>query len=323
MSTVSEVIRQNKPNISPSTLRSYASMVNSLQKKLAIDKPLLPDVIEEHVEKIKESLKNKLPKYRKTVLSALVSVLLAKPDSKVLKSFREQLLSDSQVYENEVKEQKLSDSQEDGYINWDTILEVRTKIDEIVKPLLKQKEPLDKKAKKIVQQWALLNLYTNQEPRRALEIATLKRKAGSDKKKDNYLDSKGNAVYNTFKTQKYLGSQTIPLHKDTLYAIKQWLRVRGSDSEYIFLDSDGKPLNSTKLGNLIKDIFDPINLTINVLRHSWVKHTLGDINLEKIQDIAHRLGQVRPMQTLEYIKKDTEDIESKNSKKIKSIGKGK
>ena len=319
MSTVSEVIRKNKPNISPSTLRSYSSMVNSLQKKLAIDKPLIADVIEEHEQKIKDNLKNKLPKYRKTVLSALVSVLLGKPESKTLKTFREQLLSDSQIYENEVKEQKLSNSQEDGYINWDTIIEVKNRLDDLARPLIKQKEPLDKKEKKIVQQWALLNLYTNQEPRRALEIATLKRKAGTDKKKDNYLDSKGNAVYNTFKTQKYLGSQSIPLHKDTLFAIKQWLKVRGSDSEYIFLDSDGKPLNSTKLGNLIKDTFDPVNVTINILRHSWVKHTLGDINIEKIQNIANNLGQVRPMQTIEYIKKDTEDIENRNAKKISKV----
>ena len=314
MSSIQEVIRQNKPNITASTLRSYSSMINSLQKKLKIDKALLPDVIEAHEKDIKEMLKDKLPKYRKTVLSALVSVLAGKPNSKTLKSFREQLMSDSQVYENEVKEQKLAKGQEDSYINWKDILEVKDKIKGIVEPIIKSKNP-DKKEKKLLQQWALLNLYTNQEPRRALEISTLKLKP-EDKMKDNYIDGKGNAIYNTFKTSKYLGQQKIPLHKDTLKAIKEWIKLRGVDSEYVFLDSDNKPLNSTKLGNLLKDIFDPLNVSVNILRHSWVKHTLGDIDLEKIQDIATNLGQVRYTQTMEYVKKDTDELEEKNKKKI-------
>lgn len=322
MTTIGEVIRTNKPRITPSTLRSYVSMLNGLQKKVNIDEILLPDVIEKYETKIKDYLKDTPPRYRKTILSALVSVLLGKQDSETLKSFRKQLLTDSQVYENEVKEQKLTDNQKEGYISWDTILEVKNKMKDVIEPLLKGKKALPAKYRKMVQQWALLNLYTNQEPRRAMEIATLKINP-DDKTKDNYIDKKGNFIFNSFKTAKYLGQQKVAIHKDTLKAIKDWIRVRGVDSDYVFLDSEDKPLNSTKLGNLIKDIFDPLNITINILRHSFVKHMLGDINLESIQEMAHKLGQVRPIQTLEYVKRNTEEIEKVNENKLKSVGKGK
>jgi len=227
MSTVSEVIRSNKPNITSSSLRSYVSMINSLQKKLSLDKPLLPEVIEDNAAKIKEYLSDKQPKYRKTTLSALVSVLVGKPDSKVLKSFREQLLADSSVYENEVKQQKLTNSQEEAYIDWETILDVKKNLADIIKPILKKKA-YDKKDKQLVQQYALLSLYTNAEPRRALEVATLKVKP-SDKEKDNYIE-KNNFVFNSYKTAKYLGKQVIPIPKETKKAITDGLRVRGIES---------------------------------------------------------------------------------------------
>ena len=309
MSSVSEVIRENKPNITSSSLRSYVSMINSLQKKLGLDKPLLPSVIEENAAKIKEYLGDKEPKYRKTTLSALVAVLVSKPDSKTLKSFREQLLSDSSVYENEVKQQKLTNAQEDGYIDWNTILDVKKKLEDIIKPILRKKA-YDKKAKQLIQQYALLSLYTNAEPRRALEIATLKVKP-TDKEKDNYME-KNNFVFNQYKTAKYLGKQTIPIPKETQKAIKDWLRVRDIESEYVFLDSEGKPLTSAKLGNQLRDIFDPINVSVNILRHSYIKHMLGNINLEKIQEMANNLGQQNVIQTLQYIKRDTEKVENKN-----------
>ena len=288
-------------------------MINSLQKKLSLDKPLLPEVIEDNAAKIKEYLSDKQPKYRKTTLSALVSVLVGKPDSKVLKSFREQLLSDSSVYENEVKQQKLTNSQEDGYIDWKTVLEVKNKLGDIVKPLIRKKN-LDKNDKRLIQQYALVSLYTNAEPRRALEIATLKHKA-ADKEKDNYID-KTNFVFNQYKTAKYLGKQVIPIPKETQKAIKDWLRVRGVESEFVFLDSDGKPLTSAKLGNQLRDIFDPINVSVNILRHSYIKHMLGNIDLEKIQEMANNLGQQNVIQTLQYIKKDTEKVETKNKNKL-------
>jgi site-specific recombinase XerC len=313
MSTVSEVIRENKPNITSSSLRSYVSMLNSLQKKLHLDKSLLPDVIEEYADQIKKELSDRPPKYRKTILSALVSVLIYKPNSKVLKSFREQLLSDSSVYENEVKQQKLTNSQEDGYIDWKTILEVKQNLADIIKPLIRKKN-LDKNEKRLIQQYALVSLYTNMEPRRALEIATLKVKP-TDKEKDNYID-KNNFVFNAYKTAKYLGKQTIAMPKETQKAIKDWLRIRGVDSEFVFLDSDMKPLTSAKLGNQLRDIFDPINVSVNILRHSYIKHMLGNIDLEKIQEMANGLGQQNIMQTLQYIKKDTEKIETKNKNKL-------
>ena len=313
MSTVSEVIRENKPNITSSSLRSYVSMLNSLQKKLHLDKSLLPDVIEEYADQIKKELSDRPPKYRKTILSALVSVLIYKPNSKVLKSFREQLLSDSSVYENEVKQQKLTNSQEDGYIDWKTILEVKQNLADIIKPLIRKKN-LDKNDKRLIQQYALVSLYTNMEPRRALEIATLKVKP-TDKEKDNYID-KNNFVFNAYKTAKYLGKQTIAMPKETQKAIKDWLRIRGVDSEFVFLDSDMKPLTSAKLGNQLRDIFDPINVSVNILRHSYIKHMLGNIDLEKIQEMANGLGQQNIMQTLQYIKKDTEKIETKNKNKL-------
>ena len=128
---------------------------------------------------------------------------------------------------------------------------------------------------------------------------------------------KNNFVFNQYKTAKYLGKQTIPIPKETQKAIKDWLRVRDIESEYVFLDSEGKPLTSAKLGNQLRDIFDPINVSVNILRHSYIKHMLGNINLEKIQEMANNLGQQNVIQTLQYIKRDTEKVENKNKNKLK------
>ena len=128
-----------------------------------------PKDVVKHYKEIIAHLKEVAPRLRKTRLAGLV-VFISKTDGNetAIEKFRELMMDDKKEAEEEVKEQKLSDRQREGWMTWD---EVEGKYNELKRDVahLWKKPSLDKREFQKLQLFVLLSLITLIPPRRSLD----------------------------------------------------------------------------------------------------------------------------------------------------------
>ena len=105
--TIEHTVKEKRPNLSASSLKTYVSILFNLHKKLNADGDDMKFF--EDDEKILDDLKEKPPSTRKTVLSALF-VLTGK------KEYNDQMLLDCKHTNDKYKEQQKSQKEEDNWV---------------------------------------------------------------------------------------------------------------------------------------------------------------------------------------------------------------
>lgn len=283
-----ETIKEARPNISESSVKVYDSIIRNLYKKINKDKEFNIDFFNTNYKQVIQFLKDKEPKNRKTIYSALVVISSKKPE--VLKAYTDQMMSDSKEAELQTLKQEKTDKQKD---NWITQDELKKKFEELeleAKPLIK-KVITDKKKLTVdeyqkFQNYLIIALYYLNEPRRLLDYTEMKVKNWDDKN-DNYFD-KSKFIFNTYKTAKYTGKQEVKVDAKLRYIIK--IRKLLDDNEYLLIDTQKKKLTPVKLNQRLNKIFGK-KVGASILRHSFVSNFLKDVPaLEKMTEIANNMG---------------------------------
>jgi len=119
-----DIIKQNRPNLSHSSVRTYVSILSNLAKRLKCSE-LNKECIIHNESKIIDDLSEKPAKNRKTIYSALIVILDdGKGDSKVLNKFRTLMMKDSEKADEEDSQQLKNKKQEDNWMEWDEVLKL-------------------------------------------------------------------------------------------------------------------------------------------------------------------------------------------------------
>jgi integrase len=308
-------IKELRPHLSSSSIRAYNSSLRSLANKLNIKEPLTATNIEKNEKEIKTYLsENKPARVRKSIYSALVTMLAEKPESKTLREFKEIIMKDGEDYEREIRSQKLSKTQEENYIDWNTIIKIYNNLKTEANTIMK-KENITKSDKRRYQQFLILSLYVLLKPRRLMDYTLLKYKDYSPNE-DNFVDLKKNIiVFNQYKSAKFYGKQEVKLEPALKKIINNWIKIKDNDSDFLLQDTRGNSLNPVKLNSELYVIFDPLKVSANLLRHSYLTNVLGNIDLEKLDEQAEQMGH-SVTQALEYVKKVDKNIIEKNDQKV-------
>jgi len=303
MTTILNHLREARPNLSVGSLRTYVSIVTNIGKQMDKDFNSPTDVIKCYKD-ILTHLKGVAPKVRKTRLAGLV-VYISKTDNNdtAIKAFRDLMMSDKENADDEMKEQKLSDRQREGWIRWDEVLQ---KYDELKKDVahLWKKASLDKREFQKLQVFVLMSLITLIPPRRSLDWTAFKL-TDIDKEKDNYLlveKRKPFIIFNTYKTRKTNGVQKESIPAVLHSILKQWAKI--NPHPHLLMNyNQTAPINQTQLTQLLHGFFGkPISTSL--LRHIYLTSKYGDIpalkEMEKTADaMGHSVGEA-----LQYIKKE-------------------
>ena len=109
MFDLSDYIKSKRDTLSPSSLKTYTSILSSLYKKVFDDKEIDPKNFDE-ADKILAFLKDLPANKRKTILSALVVVTNDK-------KCRDVMLGDIQTYTHDIEKQEKSPEQEKSWVN--------------------------------------------------------------------------------------------------------------------------------------------------------------------------------------------------------------
>jgi len=308
MTTIRERIIENRPNLTLSSIKTYMSIINKTSRDIS-NKLETPDDIIEHHKEILESLMTYKPNIRKTKLSAFIVVLDQKDDTpddvkEIIDNYRKQLFADADDVDKDEKKQKLTESQEKNYITWDEVLKIYENLRTEAEPLFKL-ENLNKKQYNKLQEFVLLSLYVLTPPRRSLDYAQFKIKS-IDESTDNYMTVKGRKkegtlVFNAYKNSKRLGKQEVKISNALRNIIQKWMLK--NPNEYLITTNTGNRIEQPRVNLMLNNIFNK-NIGSSLLRHIYLTHKYGDVDLEEMEKTTHEMGNSEIERTLKYVKKN-------------------
>jgi hypothetical protein len=93
-----------------------------------------------------------------------------------------------------------------------------------------------------------------------------------DREKDNYLD-KNKMIFNSYKTAKTYGQQSVDVPKPLQQILKKWISV--NPTKTLLFDSNMNPLSSVKLNQRINKLFDGRKVSVNQMRHTYLTNKFG------------------------------------------------
>ena len=301
-----KIIQKNRPHLAISSAKTYVSIIRNLSKQMNIDLST-PDKVINHTDDIVEHFKDLEPKLRKTRLSALI-VFLDNPKEvtedalKTMDIFRKQMMKDGAQYSQELRLQEKTPKQEDGWMDWNDIITNYKNLEKEVS-YFKTQTSLTKQQFKRVQMFVLLSCLLLIPPRRSTDYVMFKIR-NEDINKDNFMETKGRKsyfVFNTYKTAKKYGKETIEIPTALKNIINRWKLINKND--YLLVNSNmDKKINATQLNSMLYDYFNK-PLSTSLIRHIFLSEKYKNVPaLQEMQKTADEMGHSLT-QALEYVKK--------------------
>ena len=291
---MNEFILNKRSTLSPSSVKTYSSILRSLYTRVfgKIENQINFDNFSK-CDAILAYLKDLSPNKRKTVLSALVVVT-------GLKAYKDQMLLDIQSYNSDIGLQQKTKSQEENWVSpeevKDVFLELQTNANLLYKKKTKTAQDLQN-----IQNYIILCLMSGIYivPRRSKDYTDFKIK-GINTEKDNYM-SKNKLIFNSYKTAKYYGQQTLVVPKELACILRKWEKI--NDNEFLLFDAKNNQLTSVKLNQRLNKIFGGKKVACNMLRHSYLtsKFEKTSEEVKKLDEDLTNMGS-SAMQANLYIK---------------------
>jgi hypothetical protein len=150
-----------------------------------------------------------------------------------------------------------------------------------------------------IQKWILLSLTSGLfiAPRRSADWNMKWR--NYDEEKDNYVDVKNKQfVFNAYKTAKIYGQSKIEIPKPLQVILNKWFKINPTD--FVLFDAKEKPLTSPQITHRLNSIFNK-NISTSMLRHIYLTHKFGNVNLKDLSDTASAMGTSK-IEALQYVK---------------------
>ena len=298
MDNIKSIIKENRPKLSDSSVKTYTSIILNLYKKMSQEGGNVLDFFVKSVKDVLHFLKDTPSSKRKTILASLV--VLCEKNDKVTEQYRKQMLDDKHQYDDDEKDQKMSSSQRENWISQDELKVIYERMDKENRPLLSRDKLNDREFQQL-QNFVILSLYYLQPPRRLKDYTEMKLRE-VDEAKDNFIKG-NNLVFNVYKTAKSHGRESVPVNQKLKFIINKWKVL--NQGEFLLASSNGKKLSSSQLQQRLNQILGK-KASVNILRHSFLTDKYKDMPAireleERAQDMGHTVEQA-----LLYVKRDAE-----------------
>lgn len=289
--SLTKTIKENRPNISLNSVKTYVSLLSNLMKKLDIDKV---DELNDDA-KILLFIKNTIQSRQtaKTLLSALL--IYTKNEN-----YREDMLKYSDEVNKSYSEKRTSEKRLKTGISSE-------KINEIYDACLKKV-----KSNPIHDNWIdyiIVCLVSGKfiAPRRSLDWVEMKIK-NFDKTVDNYYDKKdGFFFFNKFKTVKYVNDndKKVIIPTELKKIINKW--IKQNTTEYLIFNNKNQAFTSSSFGKKLNTLFGE-NVSTDLLRSVYISNKFGNIaeKVEEMNDTMKKMGSSTSSALQYYIKNDIE-----------------
>jgi integrase len=278
-------LKENRPQISESSIKTYTSYLVSINKKMDGTKTLdfYKTRNKDIIKYIEENMKS--VQSQKTLLSALF--VITQNDE-----YRKVMMELCKKVNDNYKEQKLTDKQKEHRITFD---EVKAKVEEAYN-LLKTNPTMDNYKSYIA---GGLSSGVFVPPRRS-EYSNIKVR-DYDKEKDNYLLKK-KIYFNNYKTVKKYGQQTVDVPPEVMKVINKYLKL--NTTEYMFPKGDGdKCMTNVDYNRLLQKLFGQSS-SVDAFCSIYLSYKYKDLpSYEDMANTATAMGHTINTQLTDYVKK--------------------
>lgn len=318
MIDIEEIIKNERPNISPLSLKAYSTNIKKLHRGMVgTDKIESLDFLKDY-DKVLMALGGNLKSTIKNYLVAIIVVLMSNKSKyeELINKYQDRikLLQEdiNEKYENNEK----NDKQKKNWIDYEDILKLLRKMKKETKPLL-EKEQLTNKEKDLIQQYLTIYLYSGKAfPVLRNDFAQMKIvNEGEDIDKDkNYfvINKKGAPVFrlNEYKTSKFQGEKDIPVKDMELRRlINKWAKINGTGFLLINV-SNNTPMTANGISKYLTKIFKKHfdkKISTSLLRSIYISHKYnGDRQLttKAKKELADEMGHTKKTAETIYNKID-------------------
>lgn len=268
MTDIKIILKEKRPNLSDSSIKTYDSIIRNLYKKVFKKSEIdLEDL--NNSDKVLEYLREIPSNKRKTILAA-ITVLTDN------ENYRHQMNEDVNDYNNNISKQEMTDTQRENWITKDEVNDLLDKLENESKILYKKK---DKSVKDLrtIQNYIILCLLGGKyiSPRRSLDYTNFKIKGDIDREKDNYLD-KNMLVFSSYKTAKSYGIQKVKIPTKLKNILLKWISI--NPTNYLLFDSNMNQMSSVKLTQTLNKLFNNRKISINALRKSYLTDKYSEMS---------------------------------------------
>ena len=287
---ISAAIEKQRPHLNPSSVKTYTSILFNLRKKLEPENEDMKFFDDD--EKILESLKDKTPQTRKTVLAALFILTNNK-------SYNELMLEDCRHTNDLYKTQKKSQKQEEGWVSVEEIQQIYDSLFEKVNAMFSKELLADYQTINNFILLGCLGGVSGISPRRSQDYTEMKIK-NYDTKTDNYYKA-GKFYFNIYKTAKDYGEVIIDVKTkapEFYKVLNKWVKYNPTD--YLLFSSNKQKLTSSQITRMLNKIFGK-NTSTDLLRLIYLTEKYGKIQ-DGMESTAKDMSHSSAMQAL-YIKK--------------------
>ena len=270
--TLFDIIREDRPNISDQSIKTYLSNL----KKIGVTTEENISKLIKHKDVINEINELK-PTMKRNILSAVLVMVNAYEDLMAEKKkdalysiYKNHLIDVNNNYQAQLGKNVKTETQEK---NWSSMTELKA----IAKKMLKNG---------ISQNALIASLYTYQPPVR-LDFYSMKIVNAKDdmEGKQNYLvvhsRNKKTFIFRDYKTANKYNEVRIPVSKQLNTVLNKFLKAH-PNREYLLQKRNGQPLTRNALGKMIPVIFSDTgkHITLNLIRHMVVSES---IDIQKIK----------------------------------------
>lgn len=303
MELLRKTIKDNKPSIGDSTLRTYSSMLNSFYYKHHEKGSVIKLSWFGDQTKIIGLLKDTNVNTRKTMLAALIAL------EKNNDLFKKAMMKDIDSKKEEIETQTKSVTQQENWMEYSEIIsKVDTERTKCMPLLVSKSGELDAGEMSKLTLFIILCLTTGKyiPPRRNMDWNLMKYK-NYDEKKDNYVDidpykNTYNFVFNKYKTDKTYSGQVIEIPVALRPILMDYLRHKDADSDYLLTKRNGNSFQNNDIGKLLETFFKK-RIGTSMLRHIYLSNLYKDVPaLEQMNKTAAEMGHSTAT-ALQYVKK--------------------
>ena len=281
MQVIKDYVKAKKPTLSDSSITTYSSILKTLYKRV-FDNDTIDFKKFDETDKVINFLKDMAPNKRKTILSSLVIITDKKP-------YRDLMLEDVKQYNEDMSKQEKSESQKE---NWTDQNQIKTILVELKNnaDLIYKKNKLTLNDLQEIQSYIIMCLLGGYyiAPRRSKDFVDFKCK-NVDKETDNFMD-KNKMYFNSYKTAKTYGQQSIDIPKELKSILNKWCKV--NPTEFLLFDSNLNKLSSVKLNQRLNKLFDKKKISVNALRHAYLtdKYAAHSMENKKLENDLSNMG---------------------------------
>ena len=311
---IESIIKEERPNISESSLKVYTQNLKKLHKTIMKNDEIKSlDFLKDYNNVIK-TLSDKNKNTMKNYLVAVVIILQSNKTKyeNVIEQYQQKIKELQEIVNDNYDENEKSDKQEKNWINYNEILKLLRKMKKDTKELL-EKDNLTNKEKDLIQQYLVHYLYSGKSfPIVRNDFAEMKIVNEGDKldnDKNYFVIRKKGLPYfqlNEYKTAKYKGEQIITVKDIELRKlINKWAKI--TNSGYLLVNiSNNTPMKSnaiTKyLNKIYKKHFDK-KISTSLLRSIYITNKYnGNLTQKQKKDLAEDMGHSKGIAETVYNK---------------------